>query len=102
MALEESYVSSDLIPGLLDQNLAESLYDIFKNTYEKAVTRAECVVSPINLSKRQADLLDTEVKSAALNFIVVAYDSRGRVLERCSSIKRGDRYDFRYSIQTDN
>ena len=102
MALEESYVSSDLIPGLLDQNLAESLYDIFKNTYEKAVTRAECVVSPMNLSKRQADLLDTEVKSAALNFIVVAYDSRGRVLERCSSIKRGDRYDFRYSIQTDN
>ena len=102
MALEESYVSSDLIPGLLDQNLAESLYDIFKNTYEKAVTRAECVVSPMNLSKRQADLLDTAVKSAALNFIVVAYDSRGRVLERCSSIKRGDRYDFRYSIQTDN
>ena len=102
MALEESYVSSDLIPGLLDQNLAESLYDIFKNTYEKAVTRAECVVSPMNLSKRQADLLDTGVKSAALNFIVVAYDSRGRVLERCSSIKRGDRYDFRYSIQTDN
>lgn len=102
MALEESYVSSDLIPGLLDQNLAESLYDIFKNTYEKAVTRAECVVSPMNLSKRQADLLDTEVKSPALNFIVVAYDSRGRVLERCSSIKRGDRFDFRYSIQTDN
>lgn len=102
MALEESYVSSDLIPGLLDQNLAESLYDIFKNTYEKAVTRAECVVSPMNLSKRQADLLDTEVKSAALNFIVVAYDSRGRALERCSSIKRGDRYDFRYSIQTDS
>ena len=102
MALEESYVSSDLIPGLLDQNLSESLYDIFKNTYEKPVTRAECVVSPMNLSKRQADLLDTEVKSAALNFIVVAYDSRGRVLERCSSIKRGDRFDFRYSIQTDN
>jgi GntR family transcriptional regulator len=102
MALEESFVSADLVPGLLDFDLSNSLYEIFKNSYEKAVTRAECVVSPINLSKRQADLLDTEVKSAALNFVVVAYDSRGRALERCSSIKRGDRFDFRYSIQADS
>ena len=99
MALEESFVSAALIPGLLDQDLSKSLYEIFKNTYEKPVTKAECVVSPMNLSKRQADLLDTDVRSAALNFIVVAYDSRGRALERCNSIKRGDRYDFRYSIQ---
>jgi GntR family transcriptional regulator len=102
MALEESFISAALIPGLLDQDLSKSLYDILKNTYEKPVTRAECVVSPMNLSKRQADLLDTDVKSAALNFVVVAYDSRGRALERCSSIKRGDRYDFRYSIQADS
>lgn len=102
MALEESHISAELIPGLLDLDLSQSLYEIFKNSYEKAVTRAECVVSPINLSKRQADLLDTEVKSAALNFILVAYDSRGRALEHCRSIKRGDRYDFRYSIQADN
>ena len=102
MDLEESFVSAALIPGLLDQDLSKSLYEIFKNTYEKPVTKAECVVSPMNLSKRQADLLDTDVRSAALNFIVVAYDSRGRALERCNSIKRGDRYDFRYSIQADS
>jgi GntR family transcriptional regulator len=102
MALEESYVSASLIPGLLDQNLSESLYEILKNTYEKPVTRAECVVSPINLTKRQADLLDTDAKSAALSFVVVAYDARGRALERCHSIKHGDRYDFKYSIQAEN
>jgi GntR family transcriptional regulator len=102
MALEESFVSAALIPGLLDQDLSKSLYEIFKNTYEKPVIKAECVVSPMNLSKRQADLLDTDIRSAALNFVVVAYDSRGRALERCNSIKRGDRYDFRYSIQADS
>jgi GntR family transcriptional regulator len=102
MALEESFISAELVPGLLDQDLSQSLYEIFKNNYEKSVTRAECVVSPINLTKRQADLLDTEPRSAALNFVLVAYDSRGRALERCSSIKRGDRYDFKYSIQAEN
>ena len=102
MALEESYVSANLIPGLLDQNLSESLYEILKNTYEKPVMRAECVVSPINLTKRQADLLDTDAKSAALSFVVVAFDARGRALERCHSIKHGDRYDFKYSIQAES
>ena len=102
MALEESYISTALIPGLLDQNLSDSLYDIFRNSYEKPVVRAECVVSPINLTKRQADLLDTEPKSAALSFVVIAYDARGRALERCNSVKRGDRYDFKYSIQAEN
>ena len=102
MALEESYVSANLIPGLLDENLSESLYEILKNTYEKPVMRAECVVSPINLTKRQADLLDTDAKSAALSFVVVAFDARGRALERCHSIKHGDRYDFKYSIQAES
>lgn len=102
MALEESYISTSLIPGLLDQDLSDSLYDIFRNSYEKPVVRAECVVSPINLSKRQADLLDAEPKSAALSFVVIAYDARGRALERCNSVKRGDRYDFKYSIQAEN
>ena len=101
MALEESIISADLLPGLLEQNLEQSLYEIFKNTYEKPVIRAECVVSPINLSKRQAELLGTTVLSAALNFTLTAYDIRGRAIERCSSIKRGDRYDFRYSIQSE-
>lgn len=102
MALEESIISGALFPGLLDQDLSDSLYEIFKTTFEKPVMRAECIVSPTNLSKRQSDLLDAEPRSAALNFVVVAYDSRGRALERCSSLKRGDRYDFRYSIQAEN
>lgn len=101
MALEESMISANLMPGLLEQDLTNSLYEIFKNTFEKAVSRAECVVTPINLSKRQADLLDTAVKSPALEFRVTAFDSRGRTVEHCISIKRGDRYDFRYSIQAE-
>jgi GntR family transcriptional regulator len=99
MALEDSIISAELMPGLLDLNLEGSLYEIFKDNYEKPVTRAECIVSPTNLTRRQAELLDTEVKSAALNFQVIAYDSRGRTIERCNSLKRGDRYDFKYSVQ---
>ena len=101
MAIEETFVSAEFMPGLLDQDLNQSLYEIFKNNYEKPVVRAECVVTPINLNKAQSDLLSCEPKSPALQFIVVAYDARNRVVERCVSVKRGDRYDFRYSISAD-
>ena len=40
MALEESIISANLMPGLLDQDLKTSLYEIFKNTFEKAVVQA--------------------------------------------------------------
>lgn len=102
MAIEETLISAELMPGLLDQDLKQSLYDIFKNVYEKPVMRAECVVTPITVNKHQAELLSCEVKSPALQFLVIAYDARNRVVERCISIKRGDRYDFRYSISADN
>lgn len=101
MAIEETLVSADFMPGLLDQDLKQSLYDIFRNAYEKPVVRAECVVTPITLNKQQSELLQCEVKSPALQFLVIAYDARNRVVERCISIKRGDRYDFRYSISAE-
>ena len=53
------------------------------------------------LSKRDAELLDSDLKSPALEFQVTAFDARGRTVEHCTSIKRGDRYDFRYSIQAE-
>lgn len=99
MALEESLVPIDSAPGLLEKDLKGSLYEIFRDSYERPVVRAECVVSPTNLTKRQATLLDTDIKLAALNFLLIAHDSRGRIMERCTSIKRGDRYDLRYAIQ---
>lgn len=101
MAIEETVISAELMPGLLDQDLKQSLYDIFRNTYEKPVVRAECVVTPINVDKEQAAQLQCDVKSPALQFVVIAYDARNRVIERCVSIKRGDRYDFRYSISAE-
>jgi GntR family transcriptional regulator len=99
MALEESLIPTENAPGLLEKELKSSLYEIFRDSYERPVVRAECVVSPTNLTKRQAELLDTDIKLAALKFLLIAYDSRGRTMERCTSIKRGDRYDLRYAIQ---
>lgn len=99
LAIEDTYVPCDNAPGLLDQDLKTSLYEIFKNVYEKPVVRADSAVSPILLDKEQAGILKAPVNTPSLMFTLTAFDMRGRTMEHCVSIKRGDKYDFKFSIQ---
>jgi GntR family transcriptional regulator len=99
LAIEDTYVPADNAPGLLDQDLKTSLYEIFKNVYEKPVVRADSAVSPILLDKEQAGILKAPVNTPSLMFTLTAFDMRGRTMEHCVSIKRGDKYDFKFSIQ---
>jgi len=99
LAIEDTFVPCDNAPGLLDQDLKTSLYEIFKNVYEKPVVRADSAVSPILLDKQQAGILKAPVNTPSLMFTLTAFDMRGRTMEHCVSIKRGDKYDFKFSIQ---
>ncbi len=99
LALEETYVPAENAPGLLEQDLKGSLYGIFRDKYERAVVKAESAVSPILLSKEQSEILKAPANTPSLMFIHTAYDVRGRTMEHCVSVKRGDKYDFRFSIQ---
>jgi DNA-binding GntR family transcriptional regulator len=51
------------------------------------------------LDKEQAAVLKAPVNTPSLLFTLTAFDMRGRVMEHCVSIKRGDKYDFKFSIQ---
>jgi GntR family transcriptional regulator len=99
LALEESLIPCENAPGLLDQDLKGSLYEIFKTTYERPVVRADSAVSPILLNKEQASLLKAVANTPSLKFQLTAFDARGRTMEHCVSVRRGDKYDFRFSIQ---
>lgn len=99
LAIEDSFVPFDSAPGLLDQDLKNSLYEIFRDVYEKPAVRADAIVSPVLLDKDQAAVLKAPVNTPSLMFTITAFDMRGRVMEHCVSIKRGDKYDFRFSFQ---
>jgi GntR family transcriptional regulator len=83
----------------LADDIPLALEEIFKSTYERAVVRADSAVSPILLNKEQASLLKAVVNTPSLMFQLTAFDSRGRTMEHCVSVRRGDKYDFRFSIQ---
>jgi GntR family transcriptional regulator len=99
MSIEDTHVPCENAPGLLDQNLKGSLYEIFKEIYERPVVRADSAVSPMLLDKEQAGVLKAPINTPSLMFNLTAFDMRGRTMEHCVSIKRGDKYDFKFSIQ---
>ena len=99
LSIEDSYIPCENAPGLLEQDLTASLYEIFTSVYERPVIKAESTVSPILLDKEQANLLNAPVKTPSLMFTLTGFNSRGKTMEHCVSIKRGDLYDFKFSIQ---
>ena len=99
LAIEDSYIPVENAPGLLDQDLKGSLYEIFKEVYERPVVRADSGVSPMLLDKDQAKTLKAPAHTPSLSFSLTAYDGRGRTMEHCVSIRRGDKYEFRFSVQ---
>lgn len=99
MALEVSFVSSTIAPDLREKDLSESIYEILRTDYGVKIESAEEHISPIVLDASQAALLDANVGEPAFEIIRIALDIRGREIERSTSIRPGDRYDFAYHVR---
>lgn len=99
LSIEDTHIPYENAPGLLDHNLKGSLYEIFKEVYERPVIKADSTISPILLDKEQATALKAPINTPSLMFTLTAFDMRGRTMEHCISVKRGDKYDFRFSIE---
>lgn len=99
LSIEDSYIPCENAPGLLDQDLTSSLYEIFTSVYERPVIKAESTVSPILLDKEQSEILGAQFKTPSLMFTLTGFNARGKTMEHCVSVKRGDLYEFKFSIQ---
>lgn len=99
MSLEVSYVSNEIAPDLREKDLSSSVYEILRNDYGVKIESAEEHISPIVLDANQASLLDAKEGEPAFEIIRIALDIRGREIERSTSIRPGDRYDFAYHVR---
>lgn len=99
MSLEVSYVSDEVAPGLGEKDLSSSFYEILRNDYGVKIDSAEEHISPIVLDANQASLLEAKKGEPAFEIIRIALDIRGVEIERSTSIRPGDRYDFAYHVR---
>lgn len=94
MAIEEVWLSEELFPGLLSEDLDGSLYELFATRYGISVYRHDRRISAISVGADHAELLEIPTGAAALFATQIGFDRRGRRLELGRSIYRGDRFDF--------
>ena len=99
MSLEVCYVSNEVAPDLGEKDLSSSVYEILRNDYGFKIDSAEEHISPIVLDAQQASLLEAKKGEPAFEIIRIALDIRGVEIERSTSIRPGDRYDFAYHVR---
>lgn len=91
ISLELAQFPADAFPGLLEQQLGGSLYEILEKRYGLVTSRADERIEAVNATPEEATLLGIRQKSALLLITRIAYDQHGKPCEFSRDLFRGDR-----------
>ncbi len=91
IALERSWFPAARFPGLAEQALGGSLYELLRDRYGDAPERAVERIEPVAAEDETASLLDVEPGTPLLSVERVAYNRAGDPVEHARDLFRGDR-----------
>lgn len=91
ISLEVAQFPADAFPGLLEQQLAGSLYGILEKHYDLVTSRADERIEAVNATPEEATLLGVKQRSALLLITRIAYDQNDSPCEFSRDLFRGDR-----------
>jgi GntR family transcriptional regulator len=94
MCLENAYLPTRLVPGLLDLPLEGSLYDLLSAEFRIGLERADQAIRCTVLDPDDAEMLEVPPLSPAFAVERTGYDARGRAVEHAEALYRGDRYTY--------
>jgi len=98
ICLEHAYIPSVLAPGLADEDLNGSLYELLSLTYHLRLAWAKQTIQATVVSAEEADVLDVPPFSPAFSVARTVHDIRGRAIERAESLYRADRYSYEVTV----
>jgi GntR family transcriptional regulator len=91
VALERGAYSVDAYPGLLDEPLEGSLYELIRTMYDEVPVRAVERLEPGLASPEEAEALGIEPGAPVMLVDRTAYSAAGRAVELSRDVFRGDR-----------
>jgi GntR family transcriptional regulator len=91
ISLELAQFPADAFPGLLEQQLGGSIYEVLEKRYGLVPGRADERIEAVSATTTEASLLGVKPKSALLLITRVTYDSNGTPCEFSRDLFRGDR-----------
>jgi GntR family transcriptional regulator len=99
ISLELAQFPADAFPGLLEQQLGGSIYEILEDLYGLVTSRADERIEAVNATPDEASLLGIKPKSALLLITRVAYDQDGTPCEFSRDLFRADRTCLAVTVQ---
>lgn len=91
ISLELAQFPAETFPGLLEQQLGGSIYELLETKYGLVPARAEERIEAVNATATEASLLDIKPKAALLLITRITYDQHGSPCEFSRDLFRGDR-----------
>jgi GntR family transcriptional regulator len=91
VALERGAYAADAFPGLLDEPLEGSLYELIRARYDEVPVRAVERLEPGLAREDEAEALEIAVGAPVMLVERTAFSAAGRPLERSRDVFRGDR-----------
>ncbi len=91
ISLEHAQFPAERVPGLLEQQLGGSIYEILESQYDLVTAEVDERIEAVNATTSEASLLGVKPKSALLLITRVARDQHGNCCEFSRDLFRGDR-----------
>jgi GntR family transcriptional regulator len=99
ISLELAQFRADAFPGLLEQQLGGSIYEILETHYGLVPSRAEERIEAVNATPDEAAILGIKAKSALLLITRITFDQRDNPCEFSRDLFRGDRTRLAVTVQ---
>ena len=99
MCLENVHLPAVRVPGLAEEDLSGSLYDLLAERYRLDIRSAEQIVRAVDLDETESALLGVPPGSSGLRVRRVGLDRRESPVEATTTIYRADRYDIRFTVR---
>jgi len=99
ISLELAQFPAEAFPGLLEQQLGGSIYEMLEAHYGLVPTRAEERIEAVNATATEASLLGIKPKAALLLITRIPYDQHAAPCEFSRDLFRGDRTRLAVNVQ---
>ena len=99
ISLELAQFPAEAFPGLLEQQLGGSIYEILENEYGLITSRADERIEAVNATPDEASLLAIKPRSALLLITRIAFDQHDIPCEFSRDLFRGDRTRLAVTVQ---
>ncbi|WP_070196400.1 GntR family transcriptional regulator [Streptomyces oceani] len=99
MCLENVHLPAARVPGLAEEDLTGSLYDLLAERYRLEAHAAEQIVRAVDLDDTESALLGVPPGTSGLRVYRVGLDRRDSPIEATTTTYRADRYDIRFTVR---